>query len=333
MTIGFDSLGVVIVGGGAFGRVHADALTARPDATLVGIVSQSAHSAEAFAGEYGVTAYASVDAALADPRAQAFVIATPHDTHARLSVPVLAAGRHVLIEKPIAHTRAEADAICMAAASAPNDAICMIGHVMRFAPALEAAKALIDDQRIGDIVHVDSRSVIDWTFDDRSPWHKSAKTGGGMWLTQGVHVIDRVSWLLDSAATEVCGTGHTAHHAGQQDADDFGTALLRFPQGITAQLTVSGFLDGVADVGTIVHGTRGQIRVTHRGELFIGKGGAWQEIALGAEPWRDAMMRGEWDAFVAACRSGVSPITAEYGRYVLGIALSALSGQSGGPVQ
>ena len=336
MTTSFGEFGVVIVGGGAFGRVHADALAGRTDTRLVGVVSQNARSAQAFAGEYGVRAYRTLDEALADPRAHAFVVATPHDTHAALSVPILSAGRHALIEKPLAHTRTGADAICAATDTAPEGTICMVGHVMRFAPAYRAAKALLADRRIGDIVHIDSRSVIDWTFDRRSDWHKSAANGGGMWLTQGTHVIDRVSWLMGANATDMSGTARTVHHRKRQDADDFGAALLRFPGGATAQITISGFADGVTDVGTIIHGTAGQMRVSHRGELSIGQNTVWQPVdpgSAGTEPWRDAMMRGEWDAFVAAIRSGKSPITADYGRYVLRVALGAIAGQSGGPVQ
>lgn len=321
-------IGVAIVGAGAFGRVHADALTRRTDAYLVGVVGQTGATRDAFAADFGVTAFGNLEAMCADERVDAVVIATPHDTHADIAVPCLAAGRHVLIEKPLAHTAAAGDAIVKAAAA--SGAVCMVGHVMRYAPAHVAAAEILRSGEIGEIVHVDSRSVIDWSFDRRQPWHTSAAAGGGMWLTQGTHVIDRVSWLVGEQAARVCGIGRTAFHDGRQDADDFGAVLLSFPSGVTAQLTVAGFTHGVTDVGTLVHGTRGQLRLSHRGDLAVGRNDRWEprEVAV-VDGWREAMMQGEWSAFLEGVRSGTSPIPADYGRYVLAVALKAIAGAGG----
>jgi predicted dehydrogenase len=117
MTTG-TRIGVGIIGAGWFGARHAVALRAAGGFDLVGACREGASPGlDAFVAEYGGIAYPDATALLADPRIDAVVIATPHDTHAALSGAAARAGKAILLEKPMAPDLFQCDAIAAAVAS------------------------------------------------------------------------------------------------------------------------------------------------------------------------------------------------------------------------
>lgn len=136
---------VGVVGVGIMGYNHARVLTDLPGAELVGIADPDATQRGKVAAMLGCHAVAGMDE-LIDAGADALIIAAPTHLHHDVSLKAIAAGRHVLVEKPIAPSVAEAEAI-VAAAQAKGVAL-MVGHVERFNPAVEAVKAAIRDEEI-----------------------------------------------------------------------------------------------------------------------------------------------------------------------------------------
>lgn len=311
-------LRVGVAGVGEFARTHAAAIRRCADTILSGFVGRRPADAAAIASEFGVRPFESLESML--EFSDAVVIATPHGQHADLAVRTLRAGRHVLVEKPLALDVADAERV-IAAADA-SSGVAVVGHLMRFAPAHRHARAMIEAGAVGTVLHAVAERVVPWRVDARRPWHLSTGAGGGMWMVQGVHAVDQLSWLLGARAATAIGTRRRAFHSpDRQDADDGGAALLDFG-GAVGQIVLAGLPFEHSRVGTTIYGDRGAMWVSHRGALRIDTGAGWTDPEWTSPPdqWM-ATLDSEWTAFVAAVTAtdhdGPGAPGLEYGRYVL----------------
>lgn len=181
--------GLVIVGCGWVALRHA-AAARRLGWSLV-FASRDAERARIYARRFGgVAAYGSYAEALADPRAQGAVICTPHDRHLADVRAALAAGRHVLVEKPLARTLEEADEMIAAAAAAGR--VLMVAEQFRFMPAFRRVRALLDQGALGPLreIHLVARG-----FQPRHGWRRSAaRVGGGVLIDGGIHYVHNLRW-------------------------------------------------------------------------------------------------------------------------------------------
>ncbi|WP_109211575.1 MULTISPECIES: Gfo/Idh/MocA family oxidoreductase [Microbacterium] len=137
-------------------------------------------------------------------------ICTPGDTHAEIAIAALAAGKHVLCEKPLANSVAEAQEMTDAAARATGIAMC--GFSYRRTPALALARELIAEGRIGEIRHVRAQYLQDWLSDPDSPhtWRLDRdRAGSGALGDIGAHSIDAAQWLAGQDVTAVSATVRT----------------------------------------------------------------------------------------------------------------------------
>jgi predicted dehydrogenase len=134
-------------------------------------------------------------------------ICTPGDTHAAIAIAALQAGKHVLCEKPLANSVAEAEAMADAARSAAQrGAYAMCGFTYRRTPALALAKQLVDDGRLGTIRHVRAQYLQDWLSDENAPmtWRvQQEHAGSGALGDIGAHIIDTAQWLTGQSITGV----------------------------------------------------------------------------------------------------------------------------------
>jgi predicted dehydrogenase len=307
--------GVAIAGTGFFAEVHAETLGRQDRLALAGFFGARPGAARDIAAKFGVAAYAGIAEALADDAVAAVIVATPHATHLPIGEAVLASGRSVLIEKPLADTLAGCDALIAAQAASSGKA--MVGHLMRWSPAHLQARDLIEAGAIGEIVSAESRRIIPWNPDQRRDWHKSAAEGGGMWLVQGVHVIDQLTFLIGARADRAVGLSRTRFHP-EQSADDFGLALLGFGA-IDAAITIAGTPPRGPQLYTELVGRKGSIRVSHRGELLVDTGAGWENrLAPVEDPIRD-MLDAEMAAFADLLDGRPVPTDLSYGRYVVSV--------------
>lgn len=320
------SANVVIVGTGAFASTHADALLRQNRLAFYGFVGSAPESAVELASRYDVLAYSSLDDVLADAAVDAVIIATPHASHHGIGMAALRANKHVLVEKPLANTVAECEDLIKA--SEASSARAMVGHLMRWAPAHRQARRLIEDGLIGQVVAVDSRRVIDWNADARRPWQKSRAAGGGMWMIQGVHAIDQVSFLLDARAEYAFGLADIGFHT-DQTADDLGMAQLSFGK-VHARILVAGTRGLAPQVYTELLGTQGQMRVSHRGELLVDRGHGWQDLLEPVPDHWNGMIDGEISAFADCIDGAPAEATFEYGRYIVATVEAALASSVSG---
>ncbi|MCC2334779.1 Gfo/Idh/MocA family protein [Cellulomonas wangsupingiae] len=132
-------------------------------------------------------------------------ICTPGDTHAEIAIAALQAGKHVLCEKPLANSVAEAEAMVAAAQAAP-DQVAMVGYSYRRVPAIALARRLVAEGRIGTVRHARGLYLQDWLSDPATPlsWRlDKAKAGSGSLGDIGAHVIDLVQFITGEHLTGV----------------------------------------------------------------------------------------------------------------------------------
>src|SRR5215207_9434000 len=152
-------------------------------------------------------------AAIADPGIDIVDICTPGDTHPEIAVAALESGKHVLCEKPLANSVADAERMTRAAARARAEGIiAMCGFSYRRAPALALARRFVDEGRLGAIRHVRAQYFQDWLRDPSAPltWRlDKARAGSGALGDIGAHSIDTAQWLTGHSITEVSATMRT----------------------------------------------------------------------------------------------------------------------------
>jgi len=186
-------------------------------------------------------------------------ICAPGWMHAEIAIAALEAGKHVLVEKPLANTLAEAELMTAAAAKARARGVqSMIGFNYRRVPALALAKELIAEGRLGTVRHVRAAYLQDWPADDQSPmtWRLRKETAGSGALGDiASHAIDQVLYLLGDQVTEVTGRLHTfvpqrpgGDAAGEAledvTVDDAAWATLSLASGAIASVEVSRVATG-----------------------------------------------------------------------------------------
>jgi myo-inositol 2-dehydrogenase/D-chiro-inositol 1-dehydrogenase len=177
-----DPLRVGIIGGGWIARVHVPAIDAAPGLELVAACDTAIERAEAISGPRGGTAYASWEEMLAHEQLDALWICTPPLHHRGPVEAALGDGVHVYLEKPIARTLEDADAI-VAAASA-SSAICAVGYQYHASELLDDALALLEGQQVGLLVSRNFGPVAG------RPWFMDRAQGGGQILERASHHID-----------------------------------------------------------------------------------------------------------------------------------------------
>ncbi|MFP3579934.1 Gfo/Idh/MocA family oxidoreductase [Arthrobacter sp. fls2-241-R2A-200] len=202
-------------------------------------------------------------------------ICAPGWMHAEIAVAALAAGKHVLVEKPLANTLAEAELMTAAAAKARTKGVqSMIGFNYRRVPALALARELIAEGRLGTVRHVRAAYLQDWLTDTEAPmtWRLRKETAGSGALGDiASHAIDQVLFLLGDAVTEVTGRLHTfvdrrpgpdSPAGGLEDVtvDDAAWATLTLASGAIASVEVSRVATGRKNsLALEIYGEKGTI--------------------------------------------------------------------------
>jgi predicted dehydrogenase len=182
-------------------------------------------------------------------------ICAPGWTHAEIAIAALEAGKHVLVEKPLANTLAEAEAMTDAARAARGRGIqSMVGFNYRRVPALALARELIGEGRLGTVRQVRAAYLQDWLSDAEAPmtWRLNKESAGSGALGDiASHAIDQVLFLLGDPVTEVSGRLHTftpqrpgRHGLEEVTVDDAAWATLALASGAIASVEVSRVATG-----------------------------------------------------------------------------------------
>ena len=296
-------IGVGIAGAGHFAAVHAQALRAVPQFRLVAAAASDLTAAGAFTATYGGRPYADWRALLDDPAVAVVLITLPHHWHAQAAIAAAEAGKHVLVEKPMAPSLAECRAMAAAARQAGTQIL--VGQLMRFVLPCLAARAYLATGALGPVRFGRSAMTKLWMEGNRRPWHLTAETGGGMLLTAGIHALDRLVWLMGQDVAAVAAMSANLFHP--QAVPDTDLLLLRFAEGALGEVTSIGYRDTTMVNVTEIVCEAGSVRLDLSGAVQIMRDGQAETLADAVEP--DWMLRGverEWQA-LAAMIGGAKP--------------------------
>lgn len=252
---------VALFGSGWIQRFHARAVLEHPEGELVAAANWREPSLRELAERFRIPRTTTDWRELAeDEGIDAVVIGTPNALHAEQAVACLRAGKHVLVEKPMATSVAECDAMVAAAREAGRSL--MVAHCWRFHPAVRAAREAVAAGRYGRIVKTRGYGVhVAWGpsgwFTDR------ALAGGGALIDMGVHAIDTARFLLgDPEPVRVCASIGTRYRS-DYEVDDDGVLLVVWSNGTTS-IIESGWWQphaGGPEAETELYGTGGYAKV------------------------------------------------------------------------
>jgi predicted dehydrogenase len=293
-------LGVGIVGVGGIALSHMAALRESTNAQLVAVCDVDAARAAEVAHAERCAGYGSVQELLADGAVEAVIVCTPNMTHEELGIQVLTAGRHLLMEKPLALT-AEGARVVADEAAARGLALA-VGHSHRFTDQSLAIREIIDAGDIGTPRFV--RVVMNggWIWPGWQSWVLNPELSGGHSLHNGVHLVDLASWWIGEPATSVFSVGQ---HATSEalEIHDYLVMGLGFASGASAVCEVSRGERprSAAYLELTVAGTEGVISRTWDAEGVL----AWTDAGLtawGVDGSGSRTFVRELEAFVSAAR-------------------------------
>lgn len=319
-----SQVGIGIIGCGRISESHLQGIAKLPDVQPVCMADVNAEAAQARAEQYGapkwVTDYHEL---LALPEVDAVVVCVPTFLHAEIVCAAAAAGKHVLCEKPIAMTMA--DAVRMTEACAAADVRFMVGFVRHFSTEWLKLREIITSGRIG-------RPVI-WrhTMANRVPflrWFVDAEKGGGPFVDGLVHDWDFARSIFGEAAWTVASLMTFSEHS---TALDTGSAIVHFESGDELVRSWSWGMPGPSCSSAPwqdVIGPGGAIRFPRGNEganLFVVNGDSSEEAVpfepTGGQEWFDGQMA----HFIDCVQQGTAPLAGgERGQKALAIALAVL---------
>ena len=269
---------LLVIGTGGMAANHARAFAAIPGVELVGGVDPRPEPLAAFNAEHGIArGFASLDEALAWGAFDAATNVTPDAAHYPTTMPLLAAGKHVLCEKPLATNAADAEAMADAAARA--GVVSMVNLSYRDVPALQKAAAMVRAGEIGAVRHFEASylqswltqpSWGDWRTDPKWLWRVSTAHGSkGVLGDVGIHILDFATFIAGQDAAQVSCLLKTFDKApggriGDYvlDANDSATMQIVLENGALGTVAATRFASGhLNDLRLRIYGDRGGLEV------------------------------------------------------------------------
>jgi len=253
-------LRVALVGAGRVARVHLEALSKSDQVEVVGLFDLNQDLARERAAAFGVPrVFGSWDEVLKDDEVQCVGVLLPHDIHEQMATEVLSAGKHVVCEKPLAPTVAECDRMLAAAEKAGRKLLPVHNRVHDL--AVGKMHELLWKNAIGDVF------LAQTTGFEAPPtvqtWLATPRGGGGVLMSQAVHPMYVLRWLLGDVAKVSCMFGD--RKVVNMTAEDHAMVLLKFANGIAGEMTCTfGIAHGPLEHSITFHGSDGYLHISNR---------------------------------------------------------------------
>jgi UDP-N-acetyl-2-amino-2-deoxyglucuronate dehydrogenase len=304
-----------VIGLGMAAKPHALSLIdLKDEVEVAGCFSPSAQRRSAFAEAYGLPVADSAEAIFGNPTIDAVMVLTPPNSHLDLVRRAAAAGKHVLLEKPLEITFDRSRELVETA----EQAGVRLGIVLqlRFRRTIDAVSGIISEGRLGEIVSVSMR-LNNWrpqSYYDEPGRGTKARDGGGVLLTQAIHTIDQMI-ALAGLPSEVSGYAITSK-MHRMETEDLVHAAMRFANGAigaigTTTAAYPGFPDGIEMLGT-----KGSARIDGQGAKLAFMDGTEEAVSdgtagdgTGADPmaFSHHNHRAVLSDFLSAIRDGRDP--------------------------
>lgn len=304
-----DAVRVGLVGAGAIAQiVHLPLLKEIPGARVEALCDVHDHKARALADRLEIPhVFRSLDELLDSDTVDAVVICTPNDLHAEQAIAALQAGKHVLVERPLALSAQSARSVVDAAEAA--DRTLVVAYNNRFRPDTRGVKSFVTAGELGDIFTIHGTWFNRKVRLKRKTWRHRRESGGGAFMDLGVQVLDLCLWMLDyPEATRVCAQLHPGE---DMDVEDAAAVLIRLADGTAISVQVTWSLLGDRDrhhvrlLGTAGTASTEPLRVMKESEQGVLD--VTPQIAPGRENAYTASYREELRHFVAAALGTVRP--------------------------
>ncbi len=304
------SVRTAVIGCGVIAPVHLEAGRRHPDAVeYLGAFDSDIARAITVAEQFDLPSiYPSWSAALADPRVEAVDLCVPHHLHHPLALEALAAGKHVLVEKPLAPTTA----LCaeMVAGAARAGRVLMPVHNRVFEPTLIRLKEIVESGALGDVYLIKTSGIEAPATVGVRPWLNQHQFGGGVTLAQTVHFAYLCRFYMGDVRSVAC--LHGRHLLPDMEDEDTAIIMLEFASGSIGEMTstfaqeVGGFEHRVT-----IYGRRGLATATHAllrvtSEELYGDQQPHDELRTGHRT-SDVAFGGVLQDFARAVEGGATP--------------------------
>jgi predicted dehydrogenase len=333
-------LGFGVIGCGRISAKHFEAIAALPEAELAAVCDVALERADRASVTHGARGYYNYEELLKRADVDIVTIATPSGSHAEIAVAAAKAGKHVLVEKPMAMRAA--DLTRMINVCRAEGVKLGVIHQNRFNPAVRELRAALEAGRFGLLTH--GQATVRWQRDDayyaQAPWRGTKEQDGGVLMNQSIHCVDLLQWMLGEVES-VFGYKRTALRPIEEE--DVAVAVLRCRNGALGVIEAATTLYPRNIEETLnVFGETGSVII---GGLAVNRVELWEfaDAAAEGEPARPARETDPPDVYgfghkeifadmAAAVRDGRPPaVPGEEGRkaveIVLGIYRSAETGR------
>jgi UDP-N-acetylglucosamine 3-dehydrogenase len=218
-------LNVGVIGVGSMGGNHARVYS--EIANLTGIADGNKETCDRISKKFGTKGYTDYHELLKNPDIEAVSIATPSSKHLEVSLDAITAGKHILVEKPLALNLN--DALKIVDSAKESGVTLAVGHVERYNPIIEVTKKILEKKEFGDLISISSRRVSSFPARIRD---------AGVIMDLGIHDIDVLRYLVSEKVVDVFAlAGATGTTSGGKDMEDHASILLDF------EGQVSGFIE------------------------------------------------------------------------------------------
>jgi UDP-N-acetyl-2-amino-2-deoxyglucuronate dehydrogenase len=226
-----------IIGCGRIAYKHAEAIKKNEKANLLYVCDIIEERAVDYKNKYGAERYfTDYHEMLEMPDLDVVNICTPSGMHAEMGIAAAKAGKHVIVEKPMALSLKEADALLNACDE--NRVKLAVCFQNRFNPPVQKLRRALEEGRFGKLTH--ASAVVRWfrpqDYYDQAPWRGTWAMDGGCLMNQSIHNIDLLQWMMGPVESVF---GYTANNFRKIEAEDVGVAVLKFKNGALGVIEAS----------------------------------------------------------------------------------------------
>lgn len=228
MEIMKDKLGFGVIGCGRIAPKHTESIMAIPEAELIAVCDIVPERADDFAHRYNAEKYLDYKELLQRDDIDVVTIATPSGSHAEIGIAAARAGKHVMVEKPMAMTLAEADLLIRTCHE--HGVKLAVIHQNRFNKSIKTLRRALEAGRFGKLTH--GQATVRWNrnqdYYTQAPWRGTRLQDGGVLMNQSIHNIDLLQWMMGPVESVF---GYTATVLRAIEMEDVAGAVLKFANG------------------------------------------------------------------------------------------------------
>ncbi len=290
-------LSVGIIGAGIIAASHLEAVERHPETRLAAVADLVPERAQKAAAPYGANAYCDYRELLQKERPQLVIINLPHALHEECVLACAEAGAHILLEKPMSVSYDSC--LRMNAACKAAKVLLQVGHVQRYIPQNRAARALMEDGRLGGLAMICDLRTVNYFTPQRPRWFLNrAMAGGGISMNYAAHALDKIQYLTQSGVARIAGS--CTYLQPGTDVDGSAQMLLSTESGVSASVSLCGY--SVVPVHeTMLFFARGAICLHTGSDLAVAYGGAYEAVDCSVYP---NAFDAQWADFIAGVRQG-----------------------------